>query len=88
MQLFLYKLEQRVRVGFDTYDSCVVVAASAEDARQIHPGSGYSECEDDDWGSFCDDWADSPDQVEVILLGVANFDLLAGQIVCSSFNAG
>lgn len=36
----LYLIWQEKNTNYDTYDSAVVAAESAEDARWIHPGMG------------------------------------------------
>lgn len=77
----LYLLSQTECTGYDTYDACVVCAASEEEARKIHP-SEYS-----GWNSNCSTWASSPDKVSVFLLGRASPDLEPG-LILSSFNAG
>ena len=33
----IYKLEQDINNDYDTFDSCIVVASSEKDARDIHP---------------------------------------------------
>jgi hypothetical protein len=79
-QLFLYKLTQDDRTGYDTYDSCVVAAESKEAARQFNPDGEW----DAEWAMA---WASSPDLVTVQLLGVADPSIEAG-IILASFNAG
>jgi hypothetical protein len=36
----LFKIYQRINTGYDTFDSAVVVANSAEEAQKIHPCDG------------------------------------------------
>lgn len=82
----LYLLRQNQNIGYDTYDSMVVAAETEEEARLIHP----NQWSDNAWGktlSFLKDWADTPDQVTVELLGVA-VDGMESGVVISSFNAG
>jgi len=82
--LKLYLLTQEVNRGYDTYDSCVVVAETREDAKQITPSpvrwAGLS------WDGLS--WARDPKDVEVEYIGTASGHLSAGDVVCSSFNAG
>lgn len=85
----IYLLHQKENSDYDTYDSCVVVAETPEDAVKIHP-NGKSESE---WASECTatweytaTWASKPSNVHAKLLGTTN--LPAGMIICSSFNAG
>ena len=76
----LYLLTQSNNGGYDTYDSCVVVALTAEDAKQITP--------DGTWSNIWKAWASHPKHVDVEYLGNATDSLEAGSIVCASFNAG
>lgn len=86
----IYLLTQNDAKGWNTYDSCVVVAANEQEARNIHPYSHSVFCHPniDLW---CADshrtWASSPDLVTVIRIGIASEDQVAG-VVCASFNAG
>lgn len=66
--------------GYDTYDSCVVIAESPAKAQTIHPGGA------DDW-SYGRSWADEPKDVKCELVGQAKLGSKPG-VVCSSFNAG
>jgi hypothetical protein len=79
--MFIYRLSQTDNIGYDTYDSIVVIAASTDDAREILP-SPYCA-----WGERYSSWANSPDSVEVELIGVALHDSKPG-LVLISFNAG
>lgn len=81
--LHLWLLEQDHVSGYDTYDSCVVVAPSEETARAMLP-SGYAyDPEDPDYmgSSWC-----APEHIKVTYLGPASAD--APGVVCASFNAG
>lgn len=78
MTLYLYLLSQSTNTSYDTFDSCVVVAESEEDAKNWHPNGNFNH-EDDAWVSR--------ENIQVTLLGVADFSLLPG-VVLSSFNAG
>ena len=80
-KLNLYLLSQTQNGGWDTHDSCLVVAETREDARQINPSSGG-------WGRTYSSWARDHKDVEVEYIGAASVHLSAGDIVCSSFNAG
>lgn len=78
----LYLLTQDVNTGYDSYDSVVVAAKDEDSARRIHP------CEFSKWGGYDDrDWAVSPDQVDVKLIGKAVKGTLEG-VILASFNAG
>ena len=47
--LKIYKLSQTENRGYDTYDSCVVIAESPEAARQISPTT-------DSWDEGYNEW--------------------------------
>ncbi len=81
----LYLLTQNSNRGYDTYDSCVVCAHSAEDAATISPDS-YG----DDFPNFkpnSSTWAKQIQDIEVTELGIAHDNIKRG-VICSSFNAG
>lgn len=81
----LYLLEQTENNGFDTYDSCVVVASNPEQAARILPEGHLGATWDGKWPS----WASKPGNVTVTYLGTASFDTLTNNtVICSSFNAG
>ena len=80
----LYLISQSVNNDYDTYDSAVVCAETAEDARLIRPDYDLeprSEHEID----TC--WA-SPGNVDVKLIGTADSSIPKNYIVCASFSAG
>jgi hypothetical protein len=80
----LYLLMQDENSGYDTYDSMVVAAETEDRARLIHPNTWS----DNPWDrKFYRDWATSPDQVSVELIGTAVEGTKAG-VILSSFNAG
>lgn len=83
MALSLYRISQGYKGGYDKYDSAVVVAKSAEDARTIHP-SGF-DYTNDSW-EWTRDWTEH-EHVSVDYLGVADESLERG-VICASFNAG
>jgi hypothetical protein len=86
--------------SWDFYDSAVVVAASEEAARRIHPvsvrdnidvsweeGQWWLTLEDgsfDEYGSY--DWA-TPEGVEVRRIGTADAGIKPS-VIMASFNAG
>jgi len=78
----LYLIRQKVNNQYDTYDSAVVRANTAEEAVMIHPGGkrGW-----DGKGGDFSSWADS-NEVTAELIGVS-FELPPG-VICASFNAG
>ena len=84
----LYLIKQDFNCAYDTYDSAVVIASSAEEAKTIHPdpklklhweGDKWS---DEDYGTWC-----HPEHVTVELVGQASSGKI-GDVVCASFNAG
>ena len=75
----IYRISQRERRGYDTYDSAVVIAKSADAASTINP-EGY-------WGGGRGAWASSSENVVVELIGEAIKGSLES-IIVSSFNAG
>jgi hypothetical protein len=77
----LYLISQEVNRGYDTYDSAVVVASEAEEARSMHPSGEV----DVDLEVCSDGWA-APNDVSVKLIGTA-VEGIEG-VVCASFNAG
>lgn len=79
----IYLLSQTQHNDYDTYDSCVVVAANEDDARQILPGGNTWEKK-----GYFSSWCASPDDVTVEYVGEASLDRCAGEIICASFNAG
>ena len=83
--MYLYLIKQNVNNEYDTYDSAVVIASSAEEAKTIHPNG--QRWEGDKWDDY--DWGDwtSPDNVTVVLIGQASSGKI-GDVIISSFNAG
>ena len=81
----LYYVWQEEAVGYDTYDSMVVVAENIVEARSMNPNYGSGGWQDD--FSCSGAWAPSPADVSARLIGTANDDLEKG-IILSSFNAG
>ncbi len=82
----LYLIWQNEVIGYDTYDSAVVCAASEKEAKKVHP----SIHEQDRWwenGRSMDNWAPFLEHINVVYLGEANEKVDFG-VVCASFNAG
>ncbi len=83
---YLYLISQYVNNAYDTYDSAVVCAKSAKDAKFTHPDNFKAKwCNKWD-GKFSHDWCDASDVV-VKKIGVANDKQRLG-VICSSFHAG
>lgn len=95
----IYLLEQDLKTGYDTFDSCVVAAINETAARNTHPSSYVTHVKNGKWmGTYTKggeyevdsyDWVkySQIDQIKVTLIGVANEDVSAG-VICASFNAG
>ena len=98
--MFIYFVQGTVH-GYDTYDSFVCVAESAEDARRMFPGGAYVqwsdsherwEMIDDACGGFLrqydlDEWDSHIRTIGVKLLGRAEPGASVG-VVCASYHAG
>ena len=88
--MYLFLIKQNVNNDYDTYDSAVVVATSEEEARTIHPAGHRWSSETDSWNTKWrnqNTWA-NPENVEAQLIGTANSDAKAGDVILASFNAG
>jgi hypothetical protein len=81
----LYLLSQYEERGYDSFDSCVVAALNEDDARMINPNN-YGD--HDPWTKSSRCWCNSPDDVVVELVGVADKSIDTARIILSSFNAG
>lgn len=82
----LWLLSQQEVNDYDTYDSCVVCAATEEEAREMRPDScnGFSlDWTKDNWP----DWATQKESVKVEYLGTAARGSKR-RMICASFNAG
>jgi hypothetical protein len=78
----IYILSQNENRGWDTYDSCVVVAKDEDDAKTIDPtGESFEP------NSIYSTWAKTVEAIQVELIGVADESQERG-VVCASFNAG
>lgn len=84
----LWLIKRIDHVGYDEYDSAVVVAETEDAARLIHPtGSAYlwngTIWKDGNWSDNV--WAD-PATLKVQEVGIASPGITG--VVCASFNAG
>lgn len=80
----LWLISQKENTGYDTYDSAVVMAATADEARMMHPYGDEWDGKEDSWGT----WADA-DKVRVEEIGLASPSLgPSPKVICASFNAG
>ena len=69
-------------MGFNTYDSAVVIASNASEAVSMHPD------ESEDWdgeNSACDTWTDMGN-VKAELIGTT--DSNKSRVILASYNAG
>ena len=89
----IYLLSQSKNTGYDTWDSCVVIAKDEDEARMTHPYYRYFTDDPNDeynnWDGIdisYDAWCNAK-YVSVELIGTAA-DGMERQVVCSSFNAG
>lgn len=80
MRLKLWLISQTKNTNYDSYDSAVVAAMSADAARQIHPGPYGAEFGLADWAA--------PEFVSAKLIGEAAEGIAPGEVICASFNAG
>lgn len=96
----IYKISQELNKGDDTYDAAVVIAASEDEARLIHPAHGtllnatYTLIE----GVFyiklahwphsvkSSDWCKVED-VQVEFIGNAGGKYTKPQVICNSYNS-
>lgn len=97
----IYIIRRTDRVGYDTYDSAVVVADNKDEAKCISPRiafkDNYPAPTSHTWDGFMwqkvdDDFAanfgwTTPNNVEAILVGVADEKYPVGTVLCASFNA-
>ena len=84
----LWLIKQKERTGWDTFDSCVVAAETADIARTVHPNDNpqYQSFEAG-WCWYDDSWASSSRNVTCWLLGQAIEGTKTG-LILASFNAG
>jgi len=75
----LWRISQDENQNYDTYDSAIVAAETADEARAICPGGEW----DETWSGWCS----SPDEVDVEVIGEAAPGVSAG-VILASFNAG
>ena len=78
----LYHITDPKGGGWETYDSMIVVAESAMEAREMNPESNEDFPEQID-----NNWYDNKKNLIIVFIGVATPDLNKG-VVITSFNAG
>ncbi|MDC8446096.1 MAG: hypothetical protein LV471_09260 [Nitrosomonas sp.] len=79
MTKLLYLISQDADDNYDNYTAAVVCAESEDEAKKIHP-DGRSQFPD--W-SYNDNWAKSPDMVNVKYLGIADESINIGVVLHS-----
>lgn len=97
--LNIYKIWVDDWLGYDTYDSAIVVAKDEESARHIHPGTKSPEEPVMGWNKetyrYDKPWYESdefdfcwtrPENVNVALVGTTDF-FEEGTVLCASFDA-
>lgn len=92
--MHLYLISQSVNADYDTFDSAVVAAESAEEARKIHPSVGWdyeNHGPVSEWWnskpSRLNCWANRLEEVTVDYLGYSDHITEAG-VILASYNAG
>ena len=92
----IYLISQSENLGYDTYDSAVVIAEDEYAARCVHPSDYYVFINNKSYFKYSDGrlelqsdsaWVDNPYKVDVEFIGTASEDSLS-RVVCTSFNAG
>jgi len=93
----LFRIYQNKNHSYDSYDSAVVAAYTIEEAREIHPSEYVTEsvskittaarADKDGYHSNLSSWAEI-EHIKADFLGLADIHIKAGDIICSSFNAG
>ena len=81
----LYRISQTENIGYDSYDSAVVLAKNFIDAKNTNPRTGQQM-------RMCDwvdnqHWCSKLENVQVEYLGDAKYDQ-SDPIIVASFNAG
>ena len=76
----LYRVYREGYIGYDNYDSAVVVSSSIDEARDIVPS-------DEEEFTSIDEW-DIPEHIFVEYLGIYEGELDYGDTVVASYNAG
>lgn len=82
--LNLYLISQTENNNYDTYDSAVVAATTAEEAKTMHPNGSHTVTEEDI--EYFSNWC-KLSNVQVVHIGTA----LTGTtkaVICASFRAG
>jgi hypothetical protein len=91
----LYLISQDTEIDYDTFDSAVVCARSAKDARTLYPGARGGGVLPPHPANVRipqepapRDWVNDPNAVTVQYLGKAKRTTKTPRVVLASFNAG
>ena len=84
----IYKISQTACRGYDTYDSAIVVAETAQSATLIYPSCNkeknwYEDYENNSYFA----WS-HPKDVQVKLIGIASREFTEECVLLASYNAG
>ena len=99
----IYKIEQNINKGYDTYDSLIVIAENEKEAKDFHPNEFVTHIKGDKWmgtykgsseeyeteniGYSCWVTRNELDKLKMTLIGKANENQKKG-IILASFNPG
>lgn len=78
----IYRIFQTINNGYDTYDSAIVIANNADEAKSLHPNGRDVVTDNSNSGSWCE-----LKDVKVELIGQTN-PYKTTCIILASFNAG
>ena len=81
----LYKISQNLNDDYETYNAAIVCASSEDEARHLHPHSGYLTADD---GRHTWVTLGQINSIEVQYIGEASSNLDCPQIILASYNAG
>ena len=88
---YLFLVKRTDKIGWDEYDSFVVCAKDADEARRVFPGGEVFFKDDEESRNYFLwrwSWTDAIETLEVTCIGVASPRLERRQVVCASYNAG
>ena len=77
----IYLIERTDRIGYDEYDSIIVIAKDEAEALEYQPSG------DKEFSDYSDSWTNTVDNIIVTLIGTATRGSKSG-VVLASFNAG
>ena len=96
-QVCLFLVYQSENNDYDTYDSAVIAAYTADEAKEIHPNytedrsiselTAMSKMDANDYMYELSSWAEIQ-HIKVDYIGIADIHIKVGEVICNSFNAG